>query len=215
MPKSTSKSQVDYPAPKLAYQGGGFVAQPADLTLGTSSLGHLQPQTVGFNFCNQERSGVPDYDLRPSHVVQAEEDPGNFHFKFYYQQDGIQWDMVFSLASDKQGGVLGTAVSLEVYSNYPDIPMELPKFTFNQAGIGIQKRHILPADYTADLTLKFWLQQGDPAVDGWIRLETFYVKEPENVAAGRPLPELVDTGKATLYPSLGGPTSRVLGNGYQ
>jgi len=215
MPKSTSKSPPVYPAPKLAYQGSGVVLQPVDLTFGTSSVGRLQPQTVGINFHDGAENGVPSYSLRPAHTIQPEEDPCNFHFKLYYEQDGVEWDMVFSLVSDDQGGVLGTAASLEVYSNYPDIPMALSKFTFSQAGIGVQKRHVLPKDYTAGLTLKFWLQQGNPAVDGWIRLETFYVQEPADVAAGRPDPVLVSTGKSTLYPSLGGPTSRVLGNAYR
>jgi hypothetical protein len=213
MPKFATESLPPYPAPKLVYQGGGFVLQPVDLTLGTSSVGRLQTQTVGINFLSEIRNGVLEYDLRPAHAIQPQEDPCNFQFSFYYEQDGIEWNMGFSLASDKGGGVLGTAASLETDSNYPCIPMALPKFTFNQPGIRIEKRYVLPKDYTADLTVKFWLQRGDPAVDGWIRLETFYVKEPEDVGAGPPV--LVSTGQATLYPSLGGPADRVLGNAYR
>jgi len=178
-------------------------------------MGCLRSQAVGINFRSGAENGIPSYDLRPSHTIQSEEDPYSFNFDFYYQQDGVEWDMVFSLISDNQGGVLDTAAALEVYSNYPNIPMALSKFTFSERGIGVQKRNVLPKDYAATLTLKFWLQRGNPAVDGWIRLETFYVVEPEDVAAGRPNPVLVGTGKSTLYPSLGGPTSPVLGNAYR
>ena len=211
-----TSAEVVYPAPRVLYLGSSFVVHPVDISVGTARVGQVPSQSIGIRSVPSDEDGIPTYTLRPEHKLRSDEkDPCDFQFDFAYHQNGLEWDMVFSLKSDDQGGVVGTAAAVEVDSNYPDIPMTLSKFTFNQGGIGYQKRYILPADYAAELRFKFWLQHTDPAVDGSIRFETFYVKMPESAREGRPDPVLVSTSKSTLYPSFGGPEARVLGHAYE
>jgi len=206
-----------YPSPILTYQGGGAVLQPAKLVLGTVPIGQLAPVSVGFNYYAECKNGIPGYALRPASSPVEDAEPYNYVAYFYYQQGGVAWnDIVFSLKPDEAGGVLGTAAALEVCSNYPGIPMTLGKFTFSQPGFGTQVHGNLPGDYVARLALKFWIQQANPALDGWIRLETHYVRPQATDGAPKPPPLLVSTGSATLYPSPdGGPDCRVLGNSYE
>jgi hypothetical protein len=202
-----------YPSPALSYQGSGSILQPMKIVLGTSTIATIPATSMGFNFSNEvTQDGRQDIRIRPNPPTPLSgPTPCNFIAYFYYEQKGIDGDMVFSLASDKGGGVAGTAAALEVHSNYPDISMNLEKFKFVQHGIGTQVRGKLPSDYVARIALKFWLEDAQLAVDGWIRFETFYVKEPTSAAVAKPPPVLVDTGKATFYPSEGGEGVPVLG----
>ena len=61
---------------------------------------------------------------------------------------------------------------MEVESNYPEIDMSIPKITVSQGGFGLLVQNVLPADYVAQMTVKFW-DNGltDLPLDGWTALE--------------------------------------------
>lgn len=196
-----------FPSPIFDFQGASAQLQPAPLVLGTGSIGAISGSTGGFNFSSEIKEEMPYYRIRPARTCKfTDVPPCNYAADFEYKQNGLAWDMVFTLISDKAGGVVGTAAAVEVDSNYPEIPMSLGKFVFNQPGVGVQSRAVLPADYVAHIRLKFWIEEADPALDGWIRLETNYVKPDSGTR-----PVLVNTGRALFFPCSGEFESRVLG----
>jgi hypothetical protein len=196
-----------YPTPMLEFQGASAQLQPTRLVLGTETVGTVSGQTAGFNYSSEIKDETPYFRIRPARSHNFKDiAPCNYVADFEYRQNGVEWDMVFTLISDNGGGVLRTAAAVEVESNYPELPMTLEKFVFAQPGVGVQSRAVLPADYVAQIRLKFWIEDADPALDGWLRLETNYVKPDSG-----PRPVLVNTGRALFFPASGEFESPVLG----
>ncbi|MEK7916777.1 hypothetical protein AAB988_31800 [Burkholderia contaminans] len=196
-----------FPTPILEFEGASAQLQPSMLVLGTATVGTVSGQTAGFNCSSEIKDDTPYFRIRPARAYRfMDVPPCNYVVDFEYRQNGIEWDMVFTLISDNAGGVVGTAAAVEVDSNYPELPMTLNKFVFAQPGVGVQSRAVLPEDYVAQIRLKFWIEDADPALDGWIRLETNYVKPG---SGSRPV--LVNTGRALFFPASGEFASRVLG----
>jgi hypothetical protein len=206
---------TNIPSPILGYQGSALTLQHVDMRLGVSPLLQAGPTSLGLDFAELRGDGAaPRFRLRPTQKPVAASDPCTLSFNLHYQQNGVQADMVFALASDEQGGVLGTAMSIEVYSNYPDIDMSMGKFVFHQKGAGVLQRKVLPADYVASMTVRFWLQDADPALDGQARIEVGYVDRWSthllSDARGAAVP-VVTVGQAALLPALDRKDARVLG----
>jgi hypothetical protein len=196
------------------YPDPGFWYQGASLTLGSLRLGPLVLTSAHSYGTNQQTDAtlkIPDITVRPFSQSAHEDDPCTSQFSVFYTQyksdpsRGVDYQMIFRLTSDLAGGVVGTEASLEVQSNYPELDMQIPRFTFTQPGFGILKTAYLPGDYQATLTVRCWNAKASIALDGWIMLECGYYKD----AAGnhRPPPkakvdagQLVAVGRTSLYP---------------
>ena len=205
------------PDPAFHYQG-------ATLTLPAVKIGPFPVcpgRHVGTNFAADGALKVPDIAIRPVEHEVVEDDPCTVSFSVFYTQyrtdplQGIEHEMVFRLTSDQAGGVVGVQAALDVTSNYDEIDMAIPRFEFSQPGFGILKKHVLPADYQATLTVRVWSNGVDVDVDGWARLECGYYRDEGavdgnghgNGAAGTGADEdargvpLVAVGRASIYPA--------------
>ncbi|MGR3938293.1 hypothetical protein [Streptomyces sp. BRA346] len=208
-----------YPTPSFQYQG-------AALTLSSFRLGPVQLGTaraLGTNYATNPTLKIPDIRIRPVSERVQDRDPCTTSFAVYYTQyrtdpsDGREYRMVFRVTSDRRGGVIGTGVSLDVDSNYPEIDMAIPRFTFEQPGFGMLKEEVLPADYQATLTVRVWNGEADIALDGWLMLECGYYRNGERGASetgSSDSSDLIAVGRASLFPSCS-TGSRVLGDAYR
>src|SRR5665213_1297398 len=159
-----SSSILEFPTPIFGYQGSGLQVQPA--TIGPF-VQQIPGGVTGVDYFHDlDVDNVPETRLRPYMVVPAE--PCTLQVNNHYQQNGIEWEMIFRITSDKGGGVVGTSVALDVKSNYPEISMSIPKFEVPTGGFGMLKTNTLPADYEAAFILSYWDNGKTPAIDGWL-----------------------------------------------
>ena len=131
---------------------------------------------------------------------ENETDSPDLSFQTDFQQNGEKWEMIFSIISDKNGGLIGGDFALDIVDcNFPDIKMSIPRTNINQANFGVLKRAILPENYKATLVTKFWNNGELFGPDGWIELEVAYVQDPDKVDGSIPK---VAIGKTKMHPGL-------------
>lgn len=189
-----------------------FELQGTDLTSPAIRLGPMglsRPQALGVNINTDPTMGIPSVRIRPTATEIHSKDPCTISFKVFYKQyrtepsTGVEYPMVFRLTSDLDGGTIGVDASLGIASNYPDIDMEIPRFTFSQAGFGILKQAKLPGSYEATLTVRVWTGTAHIAPDGWLMLECGYYKDEADARRAQTSLEgdaLVSVGRAALFP---------------
>jgi hypothetical protein len=212
--RAAAGATPDRPNPIFTYEGSGLTLKP-----GVFDVGPFQEKypatSFGMKVDVSEDGGVPEICLRPSATV-LDADPCTDMFSMRYTQD-VEWEMIFRLTSDPGGGLTNTFFSLEARSNYPDIGMSIKKAEINQAGFGLLMQNALPADYAADLTVRFWdANNKNMALDGWIMLEVAYIP---NEARGKKFSAhdfigMKPIGRAVLYPAHQQQNARVIGDNY-
>jgi len=166
------------PNPIFTFQGSGLQLMNAAIAIGPFLYPAAVESVVGLKYAEQPNTkGVREISLRPMQIAAKEDDPCTVQLLAGYQQNGIEWDMIFHLVSDQSGGMNGTAVALDVIcpNGDPEIDMSLPKFVISQGGFGELKRNVLPEDYQASLSLKFWSNNNDIPADAWVMLKISYL----------------------------------------
>jgi hypothetical protein len=190
-----------YPDPAFCYEG-------AAVTLAPTWFGPIEvspARGLGSTYATDPGLAIPAVSVRPYAPVVDQEGPCTTSFRVFYTQyrndpvKGLAYPMAFRLTSDQEGGVIGVDAALEVDSSYPEIDMSIPRFTFDQPGIGRLKEGKLPRDYEASLTVRVWNGDADIALDGWLMLECGYYRDDDGVdRAGAPELSLVAVGRVRL-----------------
>ncbi|MGH8051653.1 MAG: hypothetical protein ACREPB_13425 [Arenimonas sp.] len=217
-----TKTEVsdDAPSPLFSYQGAYLSLFGADISIGPFTI-ELEPPVklgIGYAVAYQELDSVPVTTVRTATIKSHVEDKPSNVVQAGFIQNGTEWLMTFSIQTDPKGGLEGTDFALDVQSNYPQIPMSIERTPINQAGFGALTKGTLPADYWAQLTLRYWNNgKTDLPLDAWVTVQVAYVKAPKSQhnaidsLVGIPL---VTTGEVLFFPTPGSGDSPVLGNNY-
>lgn len=148
--------------------------------------------STGFKISTKVENDVQHVQIHPIRLTDSSgANPCDYVARFFYEQNGMEADTLFSLVCGNEGGVVGGSGELEVFSNHPYIPMSHSKFKFSQPGKSIQVEGRLPSDYVATIALKFWIEGANIAPHDWIQLEISQLKNRRTT---------ISVGKATLYP---------------
>jgi hypothetical protein len=209
---------TDKPNPKFTYQGAQLTFASGDLSVGPFTFQSHARRSFGHAVDSCVFEGVPQTVLRPQATVLPA-DPCTTQFTMGYEQNDLEWLMVFRLTSDPAGGLKGGSFALDTDSNYPQTPMSIEKIEINQPSFGVLVYQPLPRDYRAQMTVRFWQRdRTEPPVDAWMMLEIGYVPDAPGRTAvkfpkGKPIP-MVPLGQVLLYPAHKDSTAVPIGNNY-
>ena len=202
-----SRNSISPPKPVFTYQGAHLAVY---MQIGPFSIpDHGYGHGVSFG----DIGGVPQVIVRPQMLALPRNPPTN-QVVMGYEQAGTEWEMVFRVTTDPQGGLVGGSFELGVDSNYPQTPMGIAKTEINQPAFGALVHHTLPADYRAQMTLSYWANgQLEPPLDAWVMIEIGYIPDDARGKKQTPIP-MVPLGTAVLFPAHQESKGGVLGNNY-
>jgi|GEM_PF-3452625 len=208
------------PNPLFSYQGAYLSLFGADVAIGPFSI-KLEPPAklgIGYAVAYQELDAVPVTTVRTASIKSHVEDKPTNVVQIGFDQNDTEWLMTFSVLTDPKGGLNGTDFALDVQSNYPQIPMSIERTPINQAGFNALTKGTLPADYRAQLTLRYWNNgKTDLPIDAWVSVQVAYVKAPKsehNTITSLVGIPLVTTGEVLFFPTPGSGDNPVLGENY-
>lgn len=206
-------------APNITFNyQGAYLSMHSIGTLGPFRVSPAEQLGFGYAVAQDTLSKVPVTSLRTASIKENMTDVPDTVVQMGYLQNDTEWLMTFSVLSDPQGGAIGTDVELLANSNYPQIPMNIPRTRIDQKGVNFLVKGILPANYRAQLVLRFWNNGLDRLpLDSWISVQVGYVQvEPgqqRSLQPGVSIP-LVTVAETLLYPAPGSGDRKVLGDNY-
>lgn len=207
------------PNPLFSYQGAYLSIFGAEMEIGPFSI-KLEPPVkvgVGYAVAHQELDAVPVTTVRTASIKEHLEDKPTNIVQIGFDQNDTEWLMTFSVLSDLKGGLIGTDFALDVQSNYPQTPMSIARTPIQQKGFNVLTKGILPADYRAQLTLRYWDNgKTNLPIDAWLAVQVGYIKAPKSQhktidIVGVPL---VTTGEVLFFPTPGSGDNPVLRDNY-
>lgn len=204
------------PAPLFSYQGAYLSKVGPGLRLGPFSYDVAGQPSVGHAVAFQMLDAVPVTTVRPGATVATDDgDPADNLIHIGYEQGELAWAMAFSVLTDPAGALVDTEFSLEVHSNYPQIPMSIERTRIQHPGVSFLVEGVLPADYRAQMSLRFWSGgKTNLPLDGWLAVQVAYRKMPPMAGAADTGTPLVTTGELLFFPAAQNDASPMLCNNY-
>lgn len=212
-----TKSGNDAPNPQFSYQGAYLPLGGPSVRLGPFAFGASDRLGVGYAISEDTLDDVPVTAVRTaSTLAVAEGDPADNLIHMGFDQNDVKWQMAFSVLTDKKGGLVGCDFALDVQSNFPQLAMSVARTRINQPGMSVLTKNVLPGDYRAQMTLRFWGNgNANLPLDAWIAVQVAYVKiDPGKAAATAAGIPLVTTGEMLFYPAPGSGDAPVLCDNY-
>lgn len=207
------------PNPLFSYQGAYLSLFGADVSIGPFSI-EFEPAAkigLGYAVAQQDVDRVPVTTVRAASIKSHLEDKPTNIVQIGFDQNNTEWLMTFSVLSDPKGGLMGTDFALDVQSNYPQIPMSVARTAIQQEGFNVLTKGVLPADYRAQLTLRYWDNgKTNLPIDAWLAVQVGYVQVSKSQHRTTDLigVPLVTTGEVLFFPTPGSGDNPVLRDNY-